>query len=176
MAFFAFVHLAALAGMQVLTDIFLAFVLIGSLNVVSENCRACSKVVDILEANLRVDCIRLKPAQGIVHACGGLAALMAGNTKIGVVCNKIAISILAAKGNCLAAWEYNTLNFMPCEGGHFFMAGCTHIAITRGHIGKARNSRGSRSCYNRCAAILKIRGQTLGSMAFHTGKRHNIIG
>ena len=80
------------------TGVFLAIVHVSALNVCTEERGACRKVVHVAEAEgTRGNCR--------IHTDLGLTTLVAQQTQVAIIGNKIAIGILAAKGNSRAAGE-----------------------------------------------------------------------
>ena len=134
MAVCALVHLASFVSVHVLTYVFLAFVLIGALNIAAEDGGASSEVVDVLEANTRINCIEVFAAQGIVHAGGGFASLVAGRYKgWQSSATNLPSASLPPKLTVFAAGEDNRSNCIAFGPGCFVMAGGAQEAIAGRH-------------------------------------------
>ncbi|MBK7452083.1 MAG: hypothetical protein IPJ47_22850 [Anaerolineales bacterium] len=103
-AVLAFVHLASFFRVH-WTNVFLAFVHVGTLNVRTEDGCASSKVVNIAEADLGIGGIEVLTIESLVQSRRGGAALMALDTKVGVVSDEVAIGIFTAKTDGGAAGE-----------------------------------------------------------------------
>src|SRR5215216_6216052 len=85
--------------------------------------------MDVFEADLWIYGIILFVPERSIHTGSRLAALMARDTKIRVIGNKVTLGVLSAKADTFAAGEDNRFYFIAIRPVGFIMAGRAHETI-----------------------------------------------
>ena len=104
------------------------------MNIATEQCCTGSEIVNVLEADLCINGIGILALERSIHTGGGLTALVAGDTKVGVVSYELAIGILAAQADSLAAREGHGWNCIAIGPVGFIMAGRAFETVGGGSI------------------------------------------
>src|SRR5215208_189259 len=87
--------------------------------------------MDVLEANLCIHYIGILVSKCSIYAGSGLTSLMAGNTEVGVVGHKVAISIFTAKAHCLPTGEGDRSHLIAIGPIGFVVTGGAHETVAR---------------------------------------------